>query len=144
MKKIDIKETKEIEKIKKEASEFKKFISRGNVIDMAVGVILGTAITAVVTSLVQDIIMPVLSAIIKIPSDITELTLKVNNIHIKYGSFLSNLINFLLMAFCIFICIKAINKVMSFRKKEEEAVPAPKPEDIALLEEIRDLLKEKK
>lgn len=48
------------------------------------------------------------------------------------------------MAFCIFICIKAINKVMSFRKKEEEAVPAPKPEDIALLEEIRDLLKEKK
>lgn len=144
MKKIDIKETKEIEKIKKEASEFKKFISRGNVIDMAVGVILGTAITAVVTSLVQDIIMPVLSAIIKIPSDITELTLKVNNIHIKYGAFLSNLINFLLMAFCIFICIKAINKVMSFRKKEEEAVPAPKPEDIALLEEIRDLLKEKK
>ena len=104
---------------------------------------LGTAITAVVTSLVQDIIMPVLSAIIKIPSDITELTLKVNNINIKYGSFLSNLINFLLMAFCIFICIKAINKVMSFRKKEEEAVPAPKPEDIALLEEIRDLLKEK-
>ena len=110
---------------------------------MAVGVILGTAITAVVTSLVQDIIMPVLSAIIKIPSDITELTLKVNNINIKYGSFLSNLINFLLMAFCIFICIKAINRVMSFRKKEEEAVPAPKPEDIALLEEIRDLLKEK-
>ena len=61
------------------------------------------------------------------------------------GSFLSNLINFLLMAFCIFICIKAINKVMSFRKKEEEkAAPAPKPEDIVLLEEIRDLLKEKK
>lgn len=111
---------------------------------MAVGVILGTAITAVVTSLVQDIIMPVLSAIIKIPSDITELTLKINNINIKYGSFLSNLINFLLMAFCIFICIKAINKVMNFRKKEEEAVSAPKPEDIVLLEEIRDLLKEKK
>ena len=58
--------------------------------------------------------------------------------------FLSNLINFLLMAFCIFICIKAINKVMSFRKKEEEAVPAPKPEDIALLEEIRDAFKRKK
>lgn len=130
--------------MKKLWNEFKEFAFKGNVIDMAVGVILGTAITAVVTSLVQDIIMPVLSAIIKIPSDITELTLKVNNINIKYGSFLSNLINFLLMAFCIFICIKAINKVMSFRKKEEEAVPAPKPEDIALLEEIRDLLKEKK
>ena len=125
--------------MKKLWNEFKEFAFKGNVIDMAVGVILGTAITAVVTSLVQDIIMPVLSAIIKIPSDITELTLKVNNIHIKYGAFLSNLINFLLMAFCIFICIKAINKVMSFRKKEEEAVPAPKPEDIALLEEIRDL-----
>lgn len=130
--------------MKKLWNEFKEFAFKGNVIDMAVGVILGTAITAVVTSLVQDIIMPVLSAIIKIPSDITELTLKVDNINIKYGSFLSNLINFLLMAFCIFICIKAINKVMSFRKKEEEAVPAPKPEDIALLEEIRDLLKEKK
>lgn len=129
--------------MKKLWNEFKEFAFKGNVIDMAVGVILGTAITAVVISLVQDIIMPVLSAIIKIPSDITELTLKVNNINIKYGSFLSNLINFLLMAFCIFICIKAINKVMSFRKKEEEAVPAPKPEDIALLEEIRDLLKEK-
>lgn len=129
--------------MKKLWNEFKEFAFKGNVIDMAVGVILGTAITAFVTSLVQDIIMPVLSAIIKIPSDITELTLKVNNINIKYGSFLSNLINFLLMAFCIFICIKAINKVMSFRKKEEEAVPAPKPEDIALLEEIRDLLKEK-
>ena len=129
--------------MKKLWNEFKEFAFKGNVIDMAVGVILGTAITAVVTSLVQDIIMPVLSAVIKIPSDITELTLKVNNINIKYGSFLSNLINFLLMAFCIFICIKAINKVMSFRKKEEEAVPVPKPEDIALLEEIRDLLKEK-
>lgn len=129
--------------MKKLWNEFKEFAFKGNVIDMAVGVILGTAITAVVTSLVQDIIMPVLSAIIKIPSDITELTLKVNNINIKYGSFLSNLINFLLMAFCIFICIKAINKVMSFRKKEEAAVPASKPEDIALLEEIRDLLKEK-
>ena len=129
--------------MKKLWNEFKEFAFKGNVIDMAVGVIFGTAITAVVTSLVQDIIMPVLSAIIKIPSDITELTLKVNNIKIKYGSFLSNLINFLLMAFCIFICIKAINKVMNFRKKEEEAVPAPKPEDIALLEEIRDLLKEK-
>ena len=129
--------------MKKLWNEFKEFAFKGNVIDMAVGVILGTAITAVVTSLVQDIIMPVLSAIIKIPSDISELTLKINNINIKYGSFLSNLINFLLMAFCIFICIKAINKVMSFRKKEEEAVPAQKPEDIALLEEIRDLLKEK-
>lgn len=129
--------------MKKLWNEFKEFAFKGNVIDMAVGVILGTAIIAVVTSLVQDIIMPVLSAIIKIPSDISELTLKINNINIKYGSFLSNLINFLLMAFCIFICIKVINKVMSFRKKEEEAVPAPKPEDIALLEEIRDLLKEK-
>jgi Large-conductance mechanosensitive channel, MscL len=106
--------------MKKLWNEFKEFAFKGNVIDMAVGVILGTAITAVVTSLVQDIIMPVLSAIIKIPSDISELTLKINNINIKYGSFLSNLINFLLMAFCIFICIKAINKVVSFRKKEEE------------------------
>ena len=83
--------------MKKIWNEFKEFAFKGNVIDMAVGVILGTAITAVVTSLVQDIIMPVLSAIIKIPSDITELTLKINNINIKYGSFLSNLINFLLM-----------------------------------------------
>ena len=117
--------------MKKLWNEFKEFAFKGNVIDMAVGVILGTAITAVVTSLVQDIIMPVLSAIIKIPSDITELTLKINNINIKYGSFLSNLINFLLMAFCIFICIKAINKVVSFRKKEEEkAAPTQTKETV--------------
>lgn len=131
--------------MKKLWKEFKEFAFKGNVIDMAVGVILGSAITSVVTSLVQDIIMPVLSAIIKIPSDITELTLNINNIHIKYGAFLSNLINFLLMAFCIFMCIKAINKVMNFRKKEEEAAPpAPKSDEVVLLEEIRDLLKEKK
>lgn len=131
--------------MKKLWKEFKEFAFKGNVIDMAVGVILGSAITSVVTSLVQDIIMPVLSAIIKIPSNITELTLNINNIHIKYGSFISNLLNFLLMAFCIFMCIKAINKVMNFRKKEEEAAPpAPKPDDVVLLEEIRDLLKEKK
>lgn len=83
--------------MKKLWNEFKEFAFKGNVIDMAVGVILGTAITAVVTSLVQDIIMPVLSAIIKIPSDITELTLKINNINIKYGSFLSNLIDYSLV-----------------------------------------------
>ena len=69
--------------MKKLWNEFKEFAFKGNVIDMAVGVILGTAITAVVTCLVQDIIRPVLSAIIKIPSEITELAIKINNISIK-------------------------------------------------------------
>jgi len=127
--------------------EFKKFIMRGNVVDLAVGVIIGGAFGKIVTSLVNDIIMPLLSAILgKINvSDlkyvITPQTEETAEVAFKYGSFLQSVIDFLIIALSIFIITKVIS---SFWKKKEEAEatpPAPSKEEL-LLEEIRDLLKE--
>ena len=122
--------------------EFKDFIARGNVIDMAVGVIIGGAFGKIVTSIVNDVLMPLIGVIIG-GIDFTGLKFKIGESEILYGNFLQNVIDFLIIAFCIFILVKIVNKVT--RKKEEpvEEAPAPKPEDIILLEEIRDLLKEK-
>lgn len=103
------------------AKEFKEFISRGNVMDMAVGVIIGGAFTAIVTSLVNDIVMPLLS-IITGGFDFTALSIKLGEgeeaATLNYGSFISAVINFVLIALVIFIIIKTINKVA---KKKEEA-----------------------
>ena len=105
--------------------EFKEFISRGNVMDMAVGVIIGGAFTAIVNSLVNDIVMPLLSLITG-GFDFTELCIKLGEgedaATFNYGSFISAIINFILIALVIFIIIKAINKVS---KKKEEAPAAP-------------------
>lgn len=95
--------------------EFKKFISRGNVLDMAVGVIIGGAFGNIVTSLVNDIIMPIVGIFIG-GVDFTDLSFK----GIKYGNFLQNVLDFLIIAFCIFLMIKAFNKFSDFLKKEEE------------------------
>jgi len=127
--------------------EFKKFALRGNVLDLAIGVIIGGAFGKIVTSLVNDIIMPLLSAILgKINvSDlkyvITPQTEETAEVAFKYGSFLQSVIDFLIIALSIFIITKVIS---SFWKKKEEAEatpPAPSKEEL-LLEEIRDLLKE--
>ena len=121
--------------------EFKAFISKGNIIDMAVGVIIGSAFSKIVTSVVNDILMPLLGIVIG-GLDFTNLTLKVGDAVIAYGVFLQNIIDFLIIAICIFIFIKIISK---FNKKEEvkkEAKVEPKKdEQVVLLEEIRDLLK---
>ena len=121
--------------------EFKAFISKGNIIDMAVGVIIGSAFSKIVTSVVNDILMPLLGIVIG-GLDFTNLTLKVGDAVITYGVFLQNIIDFLIIAVCIFIFIKIISK---FNKKEEvkkEAKVEPKKdEQVVLLEEIRDLLK---
>ncbi len=128
--------------MKKFISEFKEFISKGNVLDMAVGVIIGSAFGKIVTSLVNDIIMPLVGIIIG-GHDFTNLTLTVGNAKINYGTFIQNIVDFLIVAFCIFIFIKAINKLK--RKKPEPKEETPKkPDDIILLEEIRDLLKDSK
>lgn len=141
-------------KVKEKATglvqEFKTFISRGNVIDMAVGVIIGSAFTAIVNSLVKDIVMPVISVITG-GVDFTEWkyvitpgTEEVAECAVLYGQFIQNIINFLLIAVVVFVMVKFINSLK--RKKEEEkpatppAPPAP-PEDVVLLREIRDLLK---
>ena len=125
--------------------EFKEFISRGNVIDLAVGVIIGAAFGKIITSLVDDILMPIIGVIIG-GIDFSELSFNVGNASIMYGAFVQNVIDFLIVALCVFIIIKLVNKLSSFRKKEEEAKEeAPlKSDEVVLLEEIRDLLKKRK
>ena len=125
--------------------EFKEFISRGNVMDMAVGIIIGGAFTAIVTALVDSILMPIIGAISGGLS-VEQMSWKVGEATIGYGAFIQAVINFLLVAWVLFLIIKGLNKAKAALTKpaeeteEEEAVP----EDIALLTEIRDLLKEKK
>ncbi|MDO4285538.1 MAG: large-conductance mechanosensitive channel protein MscL [Eubacteriales bacterium] len=126
-------------------SEFKEFISRGNVMDMAVGIIVGSAFTSIVNSLVNDILMPLISFIVG-DLDFTDWKLVLKQasgeaeaITLSYGAFIQQIINFLLIALVIFVMIKAMN---SFRRKKEEApAEAPKPsEEVVLLTQIRDLL----
>ena len=123
--------------------EFKEFISRGNVVDLAVGVVVGGAFGKIVTSLVNDIIMPLVGIIIG-GIDFSGLTLKVKDATIAYGSFIQNIIDFLIIAACIFLFVKAINKLTKKKKEEVKEVVVTKSEDVILLEEIRDLLKENK
>ena len=127
--------------------EFKTFISKGNVIDMAVGVIIGSAFTKIVNSLVADVITPAISAITG-KVNLTEYALVINeNVKITYGNFIQAVIDFLIIAIVIFVMVKMINTTKKkFEKKQEEiaqtAPPEPSNEE-KLLTEIRDLLKEK-
>lgn len=128
--------------------DFKEFAFKGNVLDMAIGVIIGGAFGKIVTSLVNDMIMPIIS-ILTGGINFTDLKFIITPKHgdvaenaIAYGSFIQNVVNFLIIAFCIFLFVRLIEK---FKKKEEVKIEAPKKaDDIVLLEEIRDLLKAKK
>lgn len=127
--------------MKKFISEFKEFISKGNVLDMAVGVIIGGVFSKIVSSLVNDVMMPLIGIIIG-GHNFTNLSIKVGNAKIMYGSFLQNVVDFLIVAFCLFTVIKIINR---FKKKQEknenkEKIKTPS-EEVMLLSEIRDLLK---
>ena len=105
--------------------EFKEFINKGNVMDMAVGIIIGGAFTAIVTSLVEDIITPIIGMIGGF--DFSGLVVTVNNSPIAVGNFINAIINFLLIAIVLFSIIKAVNKAASIAKKpEEEAAPTTK------------------
>ena len=120
--------------------EFKEFASKGNVMDMAVGVIIGGAFGKIVSSLVDDFIMPVVGVVTG-GIDFTTLSAKVGDAEIKYGMFCQNIIDFLIIAFSIFCVIKAINK---FKKKEEPAPEAPAgPTTEELLADIKEILKKK-
>ncbi len=124
--------------------EFKEFISKGDVMSMAVGIIIGSAFTAIVTSLVNDIITPIIGIIIG-GIDFSGIAITLGDASIGIGSFIQAIINFLLTALALFAVMKAINSL--HRKKEEEPKPeepAPVPADVQLLTEIRDLLKEEK
>ena len=127
--------------------EFKEFISRGNVVDLAVGVIMGSAFGKIVTSLVNDIIMPLVGIIIG-GIDFTSLSIKIKDSTIMYGSFIQNVVDFLIVAICIFVMVKMINKLNNLNKKkekrEEEKEEVKKSDEVLLLEEIRDLLKKRK
>ena len=122
--------------------EFKDFIAKGNVIDMAVGVIIGSAFGKIVSSIVDDILMPILGVIIG-GIDFTGLSIKVKDATITYGNFLQNVLDFLIIAMCIFFMVKAIDKVTKKEKANEQEEEPKKEENTVLLEEIRDLLKEK-
>jgi len=119
--------------------EFKEFISRGNMMDLAVGVIIGAAFTAIVNSLVKDLINPLIGLFIgKI--DLSNLKFTIGEATFKYGSFLNAVINFLILALFVFFLIKLVNKITP--KKEVEEDPAPTNEEI-YLRQIRDLLQDK-
>jgi len=120
--------------------EFREFAIKGNVVDLAVGVIIGAAFGKIVSSLVGDIIMPLVGILIG-GVEFESLVFMVGEAKVAYGKFIQNVVDFVLVAIVIFLLVKAINHFR--RKGEEEPKAAPPPRDVQLLEEIRDLLKRK-
>lgn len=129
--------------MRKIIADFKKFVMRGNVVDLAVAITVGVAFTAVINSFVNDILNGILGAIGGKPN-FNDLVLNIGNGQIRYGSFLTNVINFLITAVVVFFfVVKPVEKLLAVRRSDEGIdVTDEAPEDIALLREIRDLLKE--
>ena len=133
--------------MKKFFGDFKAVIARGDVLSMAIGIIIGSTFTAIVNSLVKDIITPLIGVILG-GINFSGMSVTVGESTILFGSFIQAIINFLLTAFVLFLVVKAVNAMKAAaekKAKEEEeakpAAPAPTPADIVLLTEIRDLLK---
>ncbi len=125
--------------------EFRDFINRGNVIDLAVAVIIGGAFGAIISSLVNDIIMPLIGLLMG-GVDFASLAVQVGDAQVLYGSFIQAVVNFVLIAFVLFLIVRSFSKMQESRAKEEAEAPPPPPEpspEEKLLAEIRDLLKEK-
>ena len=121
--------------------EFKAFALKGNVMDMAIGVIIGGAFTSIVNSLVNDIFTPVIGVLTG-GWDFSNMMITVGSANVMVGNFINAVISFLIVAFCLFSLVKAMNKLI--KKKEAEPAPAPAPsKEVVLLSEIRDLLKNK-
>jgi len=123
--------------------EFKDFISRGNVMDLAVGVIMGAAFTAIVQSLVSNLVNPLIGLFLgKI--DLSNLVFKVGDATFKYGTFIESVINFLIIAFVVFLIVKVMNKIINNREAEEEEAEDSKEEEMVMyLKKISDSLDEK-
>lgn len=134
--------------------EFKEFAMRGNVIDLAVGVVIGGAFGKIVDSLVKDVIMPPVGALMggvdfkhlylnlgATSFDTMEAAEKAGAPLIKYGAFINSMVDFTIIALAIFVAVKAINRLQRKREEEAPAAPPPTPEDVLLLREIRDALK---
>lgn len=123
--------------------EFRDFAMRGNVLDLAIGFVMGAAFTAIVNSMVNDLIMPLVGIVLG-GLDFTGLTITVGSASITYGNFIQAIINFLIIAFVLFLIVRSVNKLTESQAKEETAAPPPEPTaEEKLLTEIRDLLKEK-
>lgn len=123
--------------------EFKEFISRGNVVDLAVGVIIGGAFSTIVSSLVNDILMPIIGTILG-GVDFSNLALTIGEAKIMYGRFIQNVLDFLIIAFCVFLFVKFINELARIgHKKDTTKKTTPKKEEneLTILKEIRDALK---
>jgi large conductance mechanosensitive channel len=134
-------------------AEFKKFAMRGSVVDLAVGVVIGAAFTAIINSLVKDVIMPPIGLLlggidfsnlfVVLKGSHAAMTLKAaqdaGDVTINYGQFFNAVVNFLIIAFVLFLTLRQLNKLMT--SKEPPVPPPPPPEELAVLREIRDLLK---
>ncbi len=119
--------------------EFKKFIARGNVLDLAVGVIVGSAFSSIVTSLVNNIFTPVIGLVLG-GVDFSNLSITFRDTQIMYGAFIQSVMDFLIVAFCLFIVVKIVNRVTAKKEKKEEKKDTRSAE-LKTLEEIRDILK---
>lgn len=126
--------------MKRYITEFKSFAMRGNVMDLAIGVIIGAAFGKIVDSIVNDVVMPIISMIIG-KANFSDLVITVGETQIKYGSFIQSVFNFTVVAFAIFIFIKAINKIKKEKTPDESNDTTQITEEIKLLREIRDNLK---
>lgn len=129
-------------------NEFKKFAMRGNVIDLAVAVVIGASFNKIVSSLVDDIIMPVIGILVG-RLDMSGLSVQVGDAVVRYGQFIQTVLDFLIIAFAIFMIVQAINRARAALERQEEIESAKKPppappKEQLLLEEIRDLLKEER
>ena len=142
MKNPELKQLKKsLKKVNPILKEFREFVNRGNVLDLAVGVIVGGAFNKIISSLVNDLVMPVVGLVLG-GIDFTHLELTIPNFfginsaaHIRYGTFIQNVVNFLIVAFCIFIFVRFINK---FSAKKESTKPTTDEKILAVLQEIRD------
>ena len=127
--------------MKKFIAEFKEFAIKGNMIDLAVGLVVGTAFTTVVKSIVDDLIMPIIGFLTG-GKDFSAFIWKIGEAEVKYGLFIQNIVNFLIISFCLFLVVKVMNKLKKKEEVKEEIIEEVKKSDEAvLLEEIRDLLK---
>lgn len=130
-------------KLGKGLGDFKKFISRGNVVDMAVGVIIGAAFGKIVTSLVNDMLMPVVGIFLG-GVDFSTLSFTIGEAQVKYGAFIQTIIDFIIIAFTIFIVVKLFERLKRKEETQEivaESTPPAPSDEVVLLSEIRDLLK---
>jgi len=142
MKNPELKQLKKsLKKVNPILKEFREFVNRGNVLDLAVGVIVGGAFNKIISSLVNDLVMPIVGLVLG-GIDFTHLELTIPNFfginsaaHIRYGTFIQNVVNFIIVAFCIFIFVRFINK---FSAKKESTKPTTDEKILTVLQEIRD------